>query len=135
MANASAHRPPVGSDVVPRVMPELLRASATGGDAGGSVERVVRPSSSLLGEIFPCHPDVSGDLPKQNGGQIPASMIRYRGLPPIRVPELTVRSSLANLDETESLQDRDYLPRLEHRQAGHGLPKRLASECQRILTR
>lgn len=71
-------------------MPELLRGSASGTDAGGSVERVVRPSSPVFDQVLRSHPDVSGDLPEQYRGEIPAPVIRYRRLSPIRVPELAV---------------------------------------------
>lgn len=99
------HRPP---------QPSALDHEALG---GGSVERVVRRLSSALDEVLRSPSDVPGDLAEQYRGQIPSPMVRHRGPSSIGVPELTVRSTRANLDRTKCFEDRNHLARFENWQA------------------
>ncbi len=55
-------------------------------------------------ELLDTHADVPRDLPEQRGRDVASCVERHRRDPTVFVPELLVRSTLANFDEAEALE-------------------------------
>lgn len=64
-------------------------------------------------------PDVFGDLPEQDGRNIPALMKRHRGTSSSTVTKLLVRTTLPDLRETKLEENRDDLYRFENGDVAH----------------
>ena len=66
-----------------------------------------------------CHADVSRNLPEEQRRDVASRVKRYGGRPPVRMPELLVRSSLPYLDEPEASQASHHLSRFQDRGTRH----------------
>lgn len=78
----------------------------------------------MLEQLVRRQADVLGNLAQQNRGQVSARMVWDRRLPAIGVPELAMRPALANLNETQPLEEAYDFPGFEHGQAVHDGVKR-----------
>ena len=64
-------------------------------------------------------PDILDDLPQQRCGDVPAGVEWHRCRSSIRMSELPMRTSLANLDETESQKDCNDFARFKNGKVAH----------------
>jgi len=83
------------------------------------VERVVRSISSFLNEFFGGSPNILGDLPQKDRRKIAATMIRYCGLPSVRMSRLSMGTALADLLKTHPLEYTNHFPWAEDRKPTH----------------
>ena len=65
--------------------------------------------------MFGAQANVLGDLAQECGGDVTARVERDRRAAAVRVTELLVRASLADLSESQSLQEGHHLARLQGR--------------------
>ena len=84
-----------------------LRLARNGGPA------VTRPSLPSRNERLYGDPDIFGDLPQQNRGDIPTAMERYRCASTVRMTVLLVGASLSNLGKTQRLELGSHFPGFE----------------------
>ncbi len=80
---------------------------------------VTRPSLPGRQERLYGNPDVLGDLPQQDRGDIPTAMERYRCASPVRMTILLMRASLSNLRKTQRLELGGHFSGLEDGKRRH----------------
>jgi len=71
----------------------------------------VMPRSISLKKLFNGKPDIPGNLAQQRGGNVPASVERYRGTPTVGMTVLAMGTALANLMKAELHEVRGDLSR------------------------
>ena len=74
---------------------------------------------TVLEQAIDGEPDVFGDLPEQDGRNIPALMKRHGGTSSSTVTKLLVRTTLPDLRETKLEENGDDLCRLENWDVAH----------------
>lgn len=83
----------------------------------------------MLQKLVDHQANVFGDLPQQDWRDISSWMDGHGRAPAVLMPELLVRPTLTNLDETKRFEDRNDLTGLQDRNSSH-VKERLRSACR-----